>query len=35
MSNEIAKNGALPNQETFVDEIRTIIEKARSAAVVA
>ena len=33
MSNEIAKNGALPNQETFVGEIRTIIEKARSAAV--
>lgn len=21
MSNEIAKNGALPNQETFVDEM--------------
>ena len=33
MSNEIVKNGALANQGVFVSEIRTIIEKARSAAV--
>lgn len=33
MSTEVIKNGALANQDIFVSEIRTIIEKARSAAV--
>lgn len=33
MANEIGKNNALMNQDTFVGEIRTIINQARSAAV--
>ena len=33
MANEIGKNNALTNQDTFVGEIRTIINQARSAAV--
>ena len=33
MANEIEKNNALMNQETFVGEIRTIIAHARSAAI--
>ena len=33
MANEIGKNNALMNQDTFVGEIRTIINPARSAAV--
>ena len=33
MANEIEKNNSLTNQETFVGEIRTIIDNARSAAI--
>lgn len=33
MVNEIEKNNALMNHETFVGEIRTIIDHARSAAI--
>lgn len=33
MVNEIEKNNSLTNQETFVGEIRTIIDNARSAAI--
>ena len=33
MANEIEKNNSLTNQETFVGEIRTIIDSARSAAI--
>ena len=33
MANEIEKNNSLTNQETFIGEIRTIIDNARSAAI--